>query len=95
MVEAAVVLPIVILTILSMIMAAVFLLTHEISQSKAHVALAYEAALSKQVFGIKRKAVSSTKVLRGTAARRMSKSTSSRMYVISQSDAVMLGEPAG
>ena len=94
-VEAAVVLPLVILTILSMIMVAVFSLSHEIRQSKAHTALAEEAASSKMPFSIKRRSVSSSGVIRGTAAGSVSKSQTMRMYVISQSDLIMLGEIAG
>ena len=93
-VEAAIVLPLVILTILSMITVAVFLLRYEIRQSKAHISLAREASGSGQVFGIKKGSASVSGTSRGTWRKQLSKDNTFRMYIISQSDAVMLGELA-
>ena len=94
-VEASIVLPLVILTILSMIMVAVYLFRYEISQSDAHVSLAKEAAGSKLIVGIKRKSASSSGNIRGTWSKSVNRGDSFRMYVISQADAVMIGELAG
>ena len=94
-VEAAIILPLTILTILSMIMVAVILFRYEISQSKAHVALAEAASSSKKVFAVKRSSASASGQVRGTAAGQFSKSGSYRMYVISQADAIMIGQLAG
>lgn len=92
--EAAIVLPLVILTILSMITVAVFLFRSELLQSKAHVELAQETASSKQIFGIKNRTVSSSGQARGIYKKQLKRDDSFRMYVIDQSDAVMLGELA-
>ena len=91
-VEAAIVLPLVILTILSMITVAVFLFRYEISQSKAHISLAREAAGSRQIFGIKKGSASASGASRGTWKKQLNKDNTFRMYIISQSEAVMLGE---
>ena len=93
-VEAAVVLPLLILVILSMIMTAVFLFRFELVQSEAHVDLAEKAAASKQIFGIKRGSASYSGRVRGAVSGGFSKERTSRMYVISQADAIMLGELA-
>lgn len=93
-VEASIVLPLTILVILSMIMAAVFLFRFELDQSDSHVSLARESAASKQILGIKRGTASYSGHIRGAASRAFTKESASRMYVISQADAIMLGKLA-
>ena len=93
-VEAAIVLPLVILTILSMIMVAVFLFGYQLKQTEAHVALIHEVSGSGRVFGIARRSASSSKSIQGTYSGDASKSKSFRAYELSQADAVMLGELA-
>lgn len=93
-VEASIVLPLMILVILSMIMVAVFLFRFELKQSDSHVDLAKESARSKLIFGIKRNSASYSGHVRGAASGGFSKERTSRMYVISQADAIMLGELA-
>ena len=92
--EAAIVLPLVILTILSMITVAVFLFRYEMSQSEAHQSVGRESAGSDQVFGIKKKTASMSGTARGIFREHLEKGKEIRMYVISQADAVMLGELA-
>lgn len=92
--EAAIVLPLTVLIILSLITAALFLFGHEVRQSKAHAALGREVAASKTIFGISRKSVSSSGSIRGLVGRNITKTGSFRAYVISQADAVLLGELA-
>lgn len=94
-VEAAVVLPLVILTILSMIMIALLLFDHQVSQSKAHTSVMKEALKSDSIFGIVKKGASTSGYIRGTYARTVTKNGTYRAYSISQADAVMLGELAG
>ena len=93
-VEASVVLPLIILTVISMITISVFLLRFEISQSKAHIELSYEVSGSNLIFGIKKKTPSRSGRSRGVFSRILNKEKTFRMYVISQDDAVMLGELA-
>ena len=93
-VEASIVLPLTILVILSMIMAAVFLFRFELDQSEAHIGLARESAASEQILGIKRSTASYSGYIRGAASVTFSKESASRMYVISQADAIMLGKLA-
>ena len=95
MVEAAIVLPLVILTILSMIMISVFLFRFEIRQSEAHIEVMREAASSESVFGIKRRNVSMSAGIRGTASRTVHKGNAVRAYALNQAEAVMVGELAG
>lgn len=90
--EAAIVLPLLILTILSMIMAAVFLFGYHEKQSEAHIALMKEVSSSQAVFGVRRRQASASDHIRGTAERVMSRSGSFRAYEISQADAFLLGE---
>lgn len=94
-VEAAIVLPLMILTILSMILIAVFLYSHEVRQSDTHVELMKEAAASKSVFAVKRKSVSTSKNIRGTYTSGESKSNTFRAYAMKQADAVRIGSLAG
>lgn len=93
-VEAAIVLPLVILTILSMIMVAVFLFGYQLKQTDAHVALIHEVSGSGSVFGIARRLASSSKSIRGMFSGNVSKARSFRAYELSQADAVMLGKLA-
>ena len=93
-VEAAIVLPLFILTMLSMITVAVYLFRYEIIQSKAHTELARKAAGSEQVFGIKTENASYSIRSRGLFSKALSKEKTLKMYVINQSEAVMLGELA-
>lgn len=95
MVEAAIVLPLVILTILSVIMITVFLFMYEVRQSEAHIEVMREAASSEIVFGIKRKSVSESSYIRGTAARTVRKGATVRAYALNQAEALMIGELAG
>ena len=64
-VEAAIVLPLTILAILSMITVAVFLFEFEVSQSETHTSLAEEAARSELPIGIKKKTASHSGISRG------------------------------
>ena len=91
-VEAAVVLPLLILTVLSMILAAVFLFRYEVKQSEAHAALMKDVSSSSAVFSIRRRSASESEKIRGTYDRSMSKSKAFRAYAISQADAFLLGE---
>ena len=93
-VEASIVLPLMILVILSMIMAAVFLFRFELDQSESHIGLARESAASKQILGVKRSTASYSGHIRGAVSGAFSKESTSRMYIISQADAIMLGKLA-
>ena len=93
-VEAAIVMPLLILTILSMIMVAVILFRFQLDQQKAHVSLMREAAGSDKVFAVLRKGASASGNVKGTFSRAFSRSRSYRAYAISQADAIMLGELA-
>lgn len=90
-VEAAIVMPLLILTILSMITVAVFLFGYQVRQQEAHMSLMSEAAASKKVFAVLRENASSSGVVSGTVSRTYSKSKSYRAYAISQADAIMIG----
>ena len=90
-VEAAIVLPLVILTILSMIMIAVFLYRHLESKSEAHIALMRDAASSENVFGIKRRSTASSSFIRGTFSKNVARSDSLRAYELKQADAIRIG----
>ena len=94
-VEAAIVLPLLILTMLSMIMAAVFLFSYHVKQSEAHISLMRDVCRSKSVFAVKRKSASSSGTIKGTYRKGMSRSGSFRAYAIRQSDAILAGELAG
>lgn len=94
-VEAAVVMPLIILTILSMITVAVFLFGFQIRQQEAHVSLMRDAAGSGKVFAVLRKNASSSEHVRGTTSGTYSRSKSYRAYALSQADGIMLGELAG
>ena len=91
-VEAAIVLPLVILTVLSMIMIAVFLFGLQERQTEAHMTLMREAAAADDIFAVKRSGASSSAFIRGTYGRNVSESHSYRAYALSQADAVMLGK---
>lgn len=90
-VEAAIVLPLMILTVLSMIMVAVFLYSHSLNQAKAHIDLMREADSSKSVFAVKRKSISTSGAIRGLYISDASKSGSFRAYAIRQADAIRIG----
>ena len=94
-VEAAIVLPLMILTILSMIMIAVFLYSHNLSQAEAHVQLMNEVVRSRKVFDVKRKSVSTSERIRGSYRSDIQKNGSFRAYVIDQADAVRTGSLVG
>ena len=94
-VEAAIVLPLMILTILSMIMIAVFLYSYNLSQAEAHVQLMNEVVRSRKVFDVKRKSVSTSERIRGLYRSDIQKNGSFRAYVIDQADAVRTGSLVG
>lgn len=90
-VEAAIVLPLVILTILSMILMAVFLFRHLEKKSEAHIALMHDVAASEAVFGISRRSTASSSFIRGTFGRTAARSDSLRAYELNQADAIRIG----
>ncbi len=94
-VEAAIVLPLMILTILSMIMIAVFMYRHCLRQAETHEELMKEALLSKSVFAVKRKNVSDSDRIRGTYTANITEDGSFRVYAIRQADAVRIGSLTG
>ena len=93
-VEAAIVLPLMILTVLSMIMVAVFLYRHNLNQAKAHIELMRETNSSNVIFAVKRKDVSTSGAVRGMYIFNASKSGSFRAYAIRQADAIRIGSMA-
>ena len=94
-VEAAIVLPLMILTILSLIMTAVFLYSYNLSQAEAHVQLMNEVVRSRRVFDVKRKSISTSERIRGLYRSDIQKNGSFRAYVIDQADAVRTGNLVG
>ncbi len=92
--EAAIVLPLVILTVISMITVTVFFFQCEVLQSGAHARLAGQAAASDRIFGISKGSAPLAGKAEGLFRGRLEQGRSFRMYVISQSDAIMLGELA-
>ena len=94
-VEAAIVLPLMILTILSLIITAVFLYSYNLSQAEAHVQLMNEVVRSRKVFDVKRKSVSTSERIRGLYRSDIQKNGSFRAYVIDQADAVRTGSLVG
>ena len=93
-VEAAIVLPLMILTILSMIMVAVFLYSHNLRQAETHVGLMKEIESSKSIFAVKRKSVTTAKDIRGTYKAELSRDSTIRAYVIRQADVIRTGSLA-
>ena len=94
-VEAAIVLPLMILTILSLIITAVFLYSYNLSQAEAHVQLMNEVVRSRKVFDVKRKSVSASERIRGLYRLDIQKNGSFRAYVRDQADAVRTGSLVG
>ena len=94
-VEAAIVLPLMILTILSLIITAVFLYSYNLSQAEAHVQLMNDVVRSRKVFYVKRKSVSTAERIRGLYRSDIQKNGSFRAYVIDQADAVRTGSLVG
>ena len=94
-VEAAIVLPLMILTRLSLIITAVFLYSYNLSQAEAHVQLMNEVVRSRKVFDVKRKSVSTSERIRGLYRSDIQKNGSFRAYVIDQADAVRTGSLVG
>lgn len=90
-VEAAIVMPLLILTILSMILIAVFLFGHLESKSESHIALMHEVAASGSVFGIKKGGVSSSSFIRGILAKTEARNDSMRAYTLKPAEAVRTG----
>lgn len=91
-VEATIVLPVIILTILSMIMLLVFFFACLTTQMSVHQHLISKAVSAKTVIGVERYSKATSKHVGGVISILMKKDVSSSCYLINEVTAIRLGE---
>lgn len=91
-VEASIILPIIILTILSMIMLMVFFFACLSTQMSVHQKLINKALANKSIISISRCRETSERKVGGAISMLMEKEISSRCYLINEVTAIRLGE---
>ncbi|MGF6376262.1 uncharacterized protein YpmS [Clostridiales Family XIII bacterium PM5-7] len=92
MVEAAMVLPIIILIVLSLILLMIYVYACLNTQVKSHQQLIIEADHSSQMFTIKKNKQETSTHLGGFVSLIMNKEIESRAYVMHQAKIIRLGE---
>ena len=91
-VEASIVLPIIILTILSMIMLMIFFFACLTTQMSVHQRLINKALKSDTILSISRSGETTGRKIGGVISMLMKKEISSRCYLINEVTAIRLGE---
>lgn len=92
MVEASIVLPLVILTILSMILLLIYVHQCLDTQTGVHQTLIERALESKDVFKVAKGSDSTTSNIGGAISKVMHRDFSARCYLINEADAIRLGD---
>ena len=92
MVEAAMILPLLILTVLSMILLLIYFFTCLCTQVDLHGQLVREAMTPAPVFDIEKKKTETSSETGGIAELLLKTETEARIYVISGADMIRTGE---